>query len=205
MIYSYEIEDLDHQFDCHHIEQGAFHLSGTGPECVLTIPLEIPMDGSYEIVIDAWGDQHGDELPKLEIAIETDIERSAGSAAIKHKLVDLHDKLLGVQVHPDSPEIVDAYELFIDVWQRKQELDHFDFDEWAGNIVCDWRSDFLYFDGILNDYIVKNEFGDEVWDTELIDAFMWEGDIDWSDSRAAARTWTVVLAYLLMDYRYLYL
>ena len=205
VIYSYEIEDLDHQFDCHHIQQGAFHLSGTGPECVLTIPLEIPMDGSYEIVIDAWGDQHGDELPKLEIAIETDIERSAGSAAIKHKLVDLHDKLLGVQVHPDSPEIVDAYELFIDVWQRKQESDHFDFDEWAENIACDWRSDFLYFDGILNDYIVKNEFGDEVWDTELIDAFMSQGDIDWSDSRAAARTWTVVLAYLLMDYRYLYL
>ena len=28
---------------------------------------------------------------------------------------------------------------------------------------------------------------------------------DWSDSHAVARTWTVVLAYLLMDYRYLYL
>ena len=202
----YEIEDLDHQIDCHHIEQGAFHLSGTGPECVLTIPLEIPVDGSYEIVIDAWGDQHGDELPKLEIAIESAIERSAGSVAIKHKLVDLHDKLLGLELRPDSPEIVDAFELFIDVWQRKQESDQIDFNEWAENIACDWwGGDFLYFDGILSDYIVKNEFGDEVWDTELVDSFMGEGDIDWSDSRAAARTWTVVLAYLLMDYRYLYL
>ena len=29
--------------------------------------------------------------------------------------------------------------------------------------------------------------------------------VDWSDPQAVAKTWTVVLAYLMMDYRYLYL
>ena len=29
--------------------------------------------------------------------------------------------------------------------------------------------------------------------------------VDWSDPEASAQAWVVVLAYLLMDYRYLYL
>ena len=35
-----------------------------------------------------------------------------GPNAIKGKLVELHDKLLGVQIGPDSPEVAAAYRLF---------------------------------------------------------------------------------------------
>ena len=41
------------------------------------------------------------------------------------------------------------------------------------------------------------------WDWDRIDAYF-EG-VNWSDPQGVARTWTVVLAYLMMDYRYLYL
>ena len=43
------------------------------------------------------------------------------------------------------------------------------------------------------------------WDWDRVNDFLQRGDIDWSDPQATARTWVVVLAYLLMDYRYLHL
>ena len=45
-----------------------------------------------------------------------------GLPAIRNKLVELHDKLLGVQVTSDSPDVEAAYRLFVDVWQRKREF-----------------------------------------------------------------------------------
>ncbi|MCY4477041.1 MAG: hypothetical protein OXC70_03495 [Gammaproteobacteria bacterium] len=41
------------------------------------------------------------------------------------------------------------------------------------------------------------------WDWERINPYFEK--VDWSDPHAVARTWTVVLAYMMMDYRYLYL
>ena len=40
-------------------------------------------------------------------------------------------------------------------------------------------------------------------DWDRVHAFM--NDVDFSDPQAAARAWKVVLAYLMMDDRYLYL
>ena len=42
VILRFEMEDLDHPVDCHHVEQDAFHLSGTGPGCVLSVPVVVP-------------------------------------------------------------------------------------------------------------------------------------------------------------------
>ena len=48
-----------------------------------------------------------------------------------------------------------------------------------------------------------NERGGYVLDWDRVDAFM--RDVDFSDPHATARAWKVVLAYLMMDDRYLYL
>ena len=117
-VFHYEMENLAHRPRCHHIEQNAFHLNGSGRGCVLAVPVEIPADGEYQIDVVAWGDRAGDELPLLHVMVESDSESSVGAAGIRGKLVELHDKLLGVQVEPDSPEVGAFYRLFVNTWQR---------------------------------------------------------------------------------------
>ena len=140
---------------------------------------------------------------RLFAGIDAKVRPSRGENAIRNKLVELHDKLLGVQVTPNSPDVEAAYGLFVDVWERKREL-----QANANWILTNWYcrlNDIFYFEGIADDTIVRreNESGNvwyELdWDRvhDLLD--------DLADPYAVAQTWVVVLAYLLMDYRYLYL
>ena len=150
----------------------------------------------------AWADQAGDERPNLVVAVESETE-SSGDVAIRNKLVELHDKLLGVQVTPYSPDVEAAYRLFVDVLEHKREWGN----RWSIDWDCNWSTDLFYFDGILDDAVVERE--DEYgwvyygFDRDRVNEFM--GGIDFADPYYTARTWVVVLAYLMMDYRYLYL
>ena len=121
--------------------------------------------------------------------------------AIRRKLVELHDNLLGVQVSPDSADVEAAFRLFVEVSERALAEGNDWFEWW----VCDF-SDHSFFEGILEDAVVlrTNEYGS--WyelDWDSVVAFA--EDVDFSDPHAAARAWQVVLAYLMMDDRYLYL
>ena len=177
LVYELEMEEFDHPHDCHHIEQDAFHLSISGSECVLEVPVDIPRNGTYRVEMAAWGDQAGDEPPRLAVSVESDTEGSAGSRAIRTKLAELHHKLLGVEVGADSEDVRSVYDLFVDVWNRRRSSDSGDFR----SMRCDWAEDERYFDGIADDFR------------------------DWSDPHHVARTWAVVLAYLMTDPRYLHL
>ena len=206
VVLAIEMEQHDHPHDCHHIEQGAFHLSVTRTDCVLKVPVDIPSDGTYQIVVSAWADQAGDDLAKLSVTVESNPEGSAGALNIRAKLIELFDRLHGVQVGADSPEVREAYELFVEVWERKRGAfgNHFLWSE--EKIEFDWPSDAYYFDGIADEFWSEelDEYGNPLgWDWDRINPFF--ENHDWSDPHAVARTWTVVLAYLLMDYRYLYL
>ena len=106
-----------------------------------------------------------------------------------------------MQVTPDSPGVEAAYRLFVDVWQRRYESR----DAWFG---CRRDGgDVLFFEGILDGVVVQheNEYGDRWYgiDWDRVNAFM--GGIDLSDPSYTAQTWVVVLAAMMMDYRYLYL
>ena len=171
----------------------------------MRVPIDVPAAGSYTIEVVAWADQAGDELPRLHVAVESDVESSAGAAAIRDKLVELHDKLLGMQVTPDSPDVEAAYRLFVDVWQRKRNSE--DTETWFRSLRCDWRADELFYEGILDGVVIekRNDRGDPYYgfDYDRVDAFL--DGIDFSDSHYTAQTWMVVLVAMLMDYRYLYL
>ena len=203
VIYRYELENLDHPVDCHHIEQNAFHLSVGGRACVLAVPFTVPSDGTYQIEISAWGDQAGGEFPKLSVMVESGPAGSAGAAVIRHKLVELHDKLFGVQVAPGSPDVEAAYRLFVDVWERRRESE----DDWFEHWHCRFGRDLLYFEGILDGAAAEYENQHGHWwynfDYDRIDDFL--ASIDFSDPHHTAQAWVVVLAAMLMDYRYLYL
>ena len=123
--------------------------------------------------------------------------------AVRNKLVELHDKLLGVHAAPDSPDVETAYRLFLEVSERARGSGHDWFEWWS----CENHIDQFFFEGILDNVwtLQEDEDGWQRWE------FDWDGvaafleDIDFSDPHAAARAWKVVLTYLMMDDRYLYL
>ncbi len=204
LVYELEMEEFEHPHDCHHIEQDAFHLSVQGMQCVLEVPVEIPSVGTYEVEIAAWGDQAGDELPRLAVTIESDTERSAGSDQIRDKLAQLYDRLHGLQVAQASEDVRDAYDLFVSAWERTRNAEDSSFH--SGGVRCDWTGDEQFYDGIAEhlwrDDVDEN--GDVLgWDWDAVVEH--ESALDLSDPRGVARTWVVVLGYILMDYRYLHL
>ena len=177
----------------------ALHCEGS-----LAVTVDIPAAGDYRIEVVAWADQAGDEYPRLDVTVESDAQDSAGANAIRGKLVELHEKLLGVRVTPHSPDVEAAYRLFVDVWERKRGSQ--DAETHFRGRRCDWGRDIRLWDGILDDAVVEHEDGDGRWyeyDWDHVNEFM--NSIDWSDDSFTAQTWMVVLAYLMMDYRYLYL
>ena len=177
VVVSQELEDLPSLGDCNHSASEHYALNCTGS---LDVPVHIPAAGDYDIEVVVWADQAGDELPELEVAVGSDSERSTGSRKIKAKLVEFYERLHGVVVSVDSPEVSSAYALFVDVWNRKRQSEGTDF----GGIDCHWQSDQYYLEGIVEDAFVYRDdwdwgegYGWDDW--ERINAHF--ETIDWSD------------------------
>ena len=199
VVEEYEMKNHEHEVDCHHIEQDAFHLSVSGAGCVLSVPLEIAQDGEYEIMVTAWAEQAGDEPARLEVAVESNTVSSSGAHAIRTKLAELHEKLFGVAVGVDSMRVSTAYRRFVEIWNEKRTRGgHFVRND--GSLHCDWQTDAYYFDGLADDLWNEEK---RVVDIEGAQEYL--DQVDLSDPSGAARTWVTVLAFLLTDYLYLYL
>ena len=201
VVASHEIEDAEWSGGgCDGPGNDHFYL---GCSSSIDVPLDGLVAGNYAIEIVAWADHAGDELPKLSVVVESNAEGSTGAASIRNKLVELHDKLLGVQVAPDSPDVEAAYRLFVEVWERGRATGYDGFNIWS----CQFWHDRFFFEGILDDIIVEmvNEHGHRWYglDQERYNNFL--GGIDFSDSHPTAQAWVVVLTAMMMDYRYLYL
>ena len=128
----------------------------------------------------------------------------SGSANVRAKLVELHETLLGVSVADDSPDVQAAFDLFYEVWERQRtatdELDFRQIDR------CDMYTDRRFFEGIDDEMWIDelNEYGEPIgWDNERLTTFFEETEMP--DTQHVARTWVVVLAYLLTDYRFIHL
>ena len=126
-----------------------------------------------------------------------------GGAAVKAKLVELHEMLLGVQVAADSADVEAAYQLFVDVSQRRAGAGNNRFEWWR----CSFSHDHFYFQGILDDVLERRETEDGRWwhvmDWNRVEPFMKSRNLP--DPNRAAQAWVAVLTAMLMDYRYLYL
>ena len=129
--------------------------------------------------------------------------RVTSAGAVKRKLVELHDKLLGVEVDVDSPDVAAKYRLFTNVMRLARSQGHDWFNIWD----CGFWEDVFFFDGILDDVIEQIENSDGYryygFNENRRDQFM--HGIDFSDRRQAAQAWVAVLAAMMLDYRYLYL
>ena len=168
--------------------------------------LSVPRGGIYDARVAAWASNLGQDPAVFEVAAVSYREvPSAGGRKIRNKLVDLHEKLLGVEVGPESPDVTTAYRLFFEVWSRKRAMGANDF---LDETECDWASDMRFLDGIVDNAVVEwvDEDGwnwSEQWDWSRALGYM--DNLELKDPLGVARTWVVVLAYLMSDYRYLYL
>ena len=198
VVASRELETVEPQSDCQRAGDH-FRLYCDGS---VDVAVDVPTAGRYTIEVVAWADQAGDELARLEVAVLDAALSGVGAAAIRDKLVELHEKLLGVEVTPHSPDVDAAFNLFVEVMERGQGLDEKHFP-WSR---CGF-DDMYYFEGIRDDIVVEANRDDGrvsyTYDPDRVDAFM--DGIDFSDIHYGARTWVVVMTYLLTDYRYLQL
>ena len=203
IISRHELEELGPSGDCNRASGDYYAMWCSGS---IEVPIDIPASGDHTVDIVVWAEQAGGDLPRLNVAVESDPEGSAGSDAIRGTLVQLHDKLLGVQVTPDSPGVESAYRLFVDMWTRGREAGDDRLVFWQ----CGNGGDHFFYEGILDNTIVEyeNESGHRYYsfDSDRIDDFLRSVDPHpFSDPHHIAQTWVAVLAAMMMDYRYLYL
>ncbi|MCY4597730.1 MAG: hypothetical protein OXC19_23395 [Bryobacterales bacterium] len=168
--------------------------------CSVEIPVNIATDGVYSFDVVAHQDRAGNEHARLEIAIETQDGSSQGAAAIRGKLAELHQRLFGVTVSADSPDVEEAFNLFVEVWNRKRNTEGSQFS--ASRFRCDTTDDHLYFQGVVDNALEFSDLRSSRLQSDLVREF--ERGLDRSDPSHTVRAWVVALAYLLADYRYLH-
>ena len=199
-----ELENLDSQ-ECmgRHWNESRGRFDGYVLYCQLwlDVPVSIPADGDYRIEVVAFQEAAGEEFARLGIVVESDSDTSRGALAIRRKLVELHEKLLGVTVTVDSPEVETAFRLFVEVWDRKRRANGH--DGWGE--ACDWTGDQLYFEGIADDVLQYDENGHPQFNWDRVVEILDESGASAGQYNPVVRTWIVVLAYFLTDYRYLFL
>ena len=199
VVASYELETVEPGSDCKSENGDNFALWCNAS---LDVPIQVPESGQFTIEVVAWADQAGDELARLDIVVLDPMHSGAGASAIRNELVELHEKLLGVEVTPHSPDVEAAYQLFLEEIARSSEAQDNQFNPWE----CKWAEDQFFFEGVLDGAVVEYE-DENGWrrygyDWNRLNEFMQSKE--WSDHYYTAKAWNVVLAYLLMDYRYLY-
>ena len=142
-------------------------------------------------------------VPETQRRLFAGIKRTEnGAAAVKAKLVELHDKLLGVRVEADSADVEAAYKLFVEVSTRGKAAGKTRFEWWR----CHWGNDHQFLDGVLDNAVIQRE--DKGWrwndyDWDRANGFL--ENRDYPDPNHSAQAWVVVLTAMMMDYRYLYL
>ena len=165
----------------------------------LSVPVQIHRDDVYRIDVVAHQDRAGDEPARMSVMVESDDGVSAGAAAIRNKLVDLHRKLLGVEVAPDSPDVNEAFNFFFEIWAHMRRTTGADFHD--STFECH-EYDHAYYDGLISDAVVLDEWGNSNLNWDRINAFY--DNAEMNDPTYAVRAWAVTLAYLMTDFRYLY-
>ena len=168
--------------------------------CTVAVPVRIASGGDYSVEVVAHQDRAGDEPARLLVVMEAEDGGSQGEMAVRAKLADLHQRFFGVPAALDSPDVNEAFELFVEVWNRKRSSEGPSFN--GSRFQCSTTGDHLFYEGLADDLIRFNANGGSQLDSARIRE-LGQG-IDHGDPHHVVRTWVVTLAYLLTDYRYLY-
>lgn len=91
------------------------------------------------------------------MTVESNDSASMRAMAIRTKLVDLHESILGMTAAIDSPDFDAAYRLFVEVWRRKRSTEGSGF--WDSQFRCASWDDHLYSQGLVQDGLGYDEWG----------------------------------------------
>ena len=164
-----------------------------------TVPFNVPATSTYTIEVTARQRNAVGRPALLGLELESSEQGTPGELAIRTKIAELHQKLLGVDVALDSHDVKTAYELFLRIWTRKRDSGLRE-SFWDG-VNCEFYQDNLFLDGTFEiDEHGNSHFSGDRW-KELYGA---NPEYSFDDRSFVARTWIVVLSYLLTDYRYLH-
>ena len=169
---------------------------------VCPVEVSIPHSGRYRIVVTASQENAEGSPALLGWFFDANDGGARGEAAIRRKVANLHQKLFGVDVAIDSPDVETAYQLFFKVWNRKQHSDLG--DDFFDGARCERGNDHFFFDRFLDGVTTIDDQGNSRIDWDRFNGLL-RHQIPHKDPHHVARTWVVVLSYLLTDYRYLYL
>ncbi len=178
--------------------------------CTVEAPLQLSADDSYSIQVHAWGEQAGDQPTKLSVVVNSEVDplqsNAAGAQAIRQKLVELHDTMLGKAYAVDSPEIDTAYRLFVETWQARMASGDDTNITWSDGYQCDyWRDDFFFDDLPIDPAHAELQYSEEgypYWEhSEITWEFIGENG---ADPLHVKRSWISLMTYLLTHYHYLY-
>ena len=196
-VFELELETLGRQ-NCGRARGEFFKMSSN---CALEIPVAVASDGMYQVLVEAHQDRAGDEDARLAISLEAEDGSSSGEQAIRRTLAGLHQRLFGLTVATHSADVNEAYDLFVEVWNRKRASEGANFFS-NEDLHCTDSGDHLYFDGLAGAAFQYAQGGASYLNQDLVRAFKQANPT--SDPHHTVRTWVVTLAYLLTDYRYLY-
>ncbi|MDE0265312.1 MAG: DUF1588 domain-containing protein [Bryobacterales bacterium] len=196
IVFEVELETLDGS-RCGRPRNGFYFMTSN---CSVQVPVEVASRGVYSVEILAYQEQVGDQAARLEVDVPSEGSRSRGEMAIRRKLADLHQKLYGVTVAEFSPDVNEAFDLFLEVWNRRRTTS--DKGLFNGQLWCEVSADHRYFEGLVEGAMSFHSRGHSTLDYDVIWPFMREMNI--RDSNHVAEAWVVTLAYMLADYRYLY-
>ena len=204
VVASFTLEDDPIEFfnsgDCNLLQNGRLNFFCEGL-AELTVSIQTP--GIYRIEVDTWADQAGDDEPMLFLSANSDVTNSVGSRAIKEKLVELNERLFGVVLSPESEEVSNRYDLLVDLWHLNKYRG-MTFNE--GKACSHW-SDYRFLEGVVDEPFIV-DYNDQHGVLYRRNNSAWNKlnqATDWSDPRAVATTWMVVLTSFLLDYDYLHL
>ena len=200
-----EFEELgdyteSHSGDCGHFTDDGYQFHGCEGG-ILRFPLDLAADGEYRTELVLWGERFGDELPRLSFSIDGDSIGPGAARRIKARMAALHWDLLGIRVSADSPDVDEAFGLFVDVWERRRAADDTRLCDWpAGR--CLLHVDQGFFEGIVEEQpLGQNGAGWRWVDWRRAEEIMGATP----DPYHVAQSWAVVMAFLMTDYRYLHL
>ena len=100
---------------------GAYVFNG---DCAFELPFSSAEAGSYLVTVTAWGQQAGNELPKLGVSFKSDGVggQRAGALQIKMKIVDLYQRLHGTEYSINDEVISSTYELLESAWEERKTM-----------------------------------------------------------------------------------
>ena len=141
---------------------------------------------------------------RLFAGIELDETPETAPKAVKDKLVDLHGKLFGQHTNTGSKDVLDAYRFLVDVWRQQGNPPH-----GSRPGIRGWydggQHDHRYLEGILDEALNDGDnYSWFDWDVGLLHDYL--DDITTTEEEMRMlEAWGMMLAAMLMDYRYLHL